>query len=184
MFEARRVYERGPVRDRLHRARHAIDGVGGRAERERRRRRAAVRVILGDRVRAVPKRSVLLSARLAPRHDRRPAAGEWRRAELEVDRRHRRDPNWGANIVVADQSIDALFADESKDAPAKGRKVTLKSKQKGSFVVSGYEGAQIFYEKYLFAADHYVAFVATYAPSGKGWWDRAVEHMAASFHAC
>ncbi len=91
---------------------------------------------------------------------------------------------WGANIVVADQLIDALFADESKDAPGNARKVTLKVKQKGSFVVSGYDGTQIFYEKYVFAADHYVLFVAKYAPSGKGGWDRVVEHMAASFRAC
>jgi hypothetical protein len=91
---------------------------------------------------------------------------------------------WGANIVVAEQSIDALFADESKDSPVKSRKVTLKAKGAGSFVVSGYEGGEIFYEKYLFAADHYVAFVARYAPSGKAWWDRAVERMAASFRAC
>ena len=75
--------------------------------------------------------------------------------------------------------IDASFAEDAKDDPSQQRKVTLKVKEKTFYVVSGFEGAAIFYDKVLYQG-YQITFEVTYPATVKEWWNRATAHMAES----
>ena len=91
---------------------------------------------------------------------------------------------FGMNLVVDTINLDSMFADASKDDPSKGRKVTLKVKEKDYYVISGFEGTRIFYEKFIFSADHYIGYIVKYPTSGKAWWGHVVDHLTKAFHVC
>lgn len=88
---------------------------------------------------------------------------------------------WAQEQIHNDQNLDAFFREETTDDPGHGKKVTLKIKKDTWFIVSGYEGTNIFYEKWIFAEGKFGAFKVSYPPSAKDWWNRATEHMEKSF---
>jgi hypothetical protein len=76
--------------------------------------------------------------------------------------------------------IDSAFAADSQDEPAEQRRVTLKVKEKTFYVVSGFEGSNIFYEKVMYP-NLQITFEVSYPAGVKEWWNRATDHMSKSF---
>ncbi|MGB4336313.1 MAG: hypothetical protein WBJ41_15850 [Chromatiaceae bacterium] len=84
---------------------------------------------------------------------------------------------------VLEESIKDLFHKESQDV-ATGKitkKVTYKRQKNNWFVISGYIGNKIFYQKTLLSNDQFKTFYMEYPETQRHLYDHILGRMASSF---
>ena len=84
---------------------------------------------------------------------------------------------------VLEQSIQDLFKKESQDASSQQitKKVTYKRQKDNWFVVSGYIGPKIFYQKTFLSNDMFKTFYIEYPVSQRSIYDPILSRLGSSF---
>ena len=81
------------------------------------------------------------------------------------------------------KTIDELFADMTADDPKSSRSVVYKRKKDGWFVISGYDGAAIYYAKVVRLGERNLSFSLAYPAKQKADYEADTAYMANSFRA-
>lgn len=79
------------------------------------------------------------------------------------------------------KGLDELFADATREDPQSPRSVTYKRKKETWFVVSGYVGTVIYYDKVARLGDRNLRFSLTFPAKQKPDYEADVGYMASSF---
>lgn len=84
---------------------------------------------------------------------------------------------------VLEQTIQDLFKKESQDASSQQitKKVTYKRQKDNWFVVSGYIGPKIFYQKTFLSNDMFKTFYIEYPVSQRSIYDPILSRLGSSF---
>ncbi len=87
---------------------------------------------------------------------------------------------WGSNNALDESLKDALATDESRLAGESG-KVTYKVLRKNWFVVSGQNGATVFYAKTVYSHGQFKSFELTYSSSAAAVYEPVIRRLAVCF---
>lgn len=84
---------------------------------------------------------------------------------------------------VAEQSIKDLFQQEARDVitPKISKRVTYKRQKDNWFVISGYIGPKIFYQKTFLSNDMFKTFYIEYPEDQRGIYDPILSRLGKSF---
>lgn len=84
---------------------------------------------------------------------------------------------------VAEQSIKDLFEQEARDVvtPKISKRVTYKRLKDDWFVISGYIGPKIFYQKTFLSNDMFKTFYIEYPENQRGIYDPILSRLGKSF---
>lgn len=82
---------------------------------------------------------------------------------------------------VQRQTLSQLYEEESREGPPAGRTVTYKLLKNNWFVVSGYMGGRVFYQKTIYRNDEFLTFRIDYPEEQKKVFDPITSAIARSF---
>lgn len=92
-----------------------------------------------------------------------------------------------ASITYAElpptRGIDEIFTEMTTEDPKSTRSIVYKRKKNGWFVLSGYDGANIFYDKIVKLGDRNLSFSLVYPAKQKADYEADTAYMADSFRA-
>jgi hypothetical protein len=86
-------------------------------------------------------------------------------------------------LNVLEQTIKDLFKQEARDAvtPKSTKRVTYKRQKDNWFVISGYIGPKIFYQKTILSNDMFETFYIEYAENQRQRYDPILSRLGNSF---
>ena len=83
--------------------------------------------------------------------------------------------------ATAHKGVDELFTEMTAEDPKSPRSVVYKRKQNGWFVLSGYDGANIFYDKVVKLGERNLSFSLVYPAKQKADYEADTAYIANSF---